>query len=702
MPTAKIFISNLKLNTYAIDALNILKIYFNPSQIGLALASGNFSYTDANGQMQNLPIIDIDDGLIFVNLATSTAYSGTLNLKFQTGETLTQTIGFALMPWLNEFSLSFTPNVSETTFSGAISLKVDPDQMLKIDHYELNSSLLSAHSLALTPDASKAFFVEISPNSSANLEITRIDKDGSAYKTKFQIFIPTLTLINDAANTPNLGYQHSITANALEETHNIPFTQNIIPHEANWLTHNPETTSLSDTSPLSVKTAISPDTQQYLSQHELNQHNNYLDYGAIRAQGFSAGPATDVTWDKSHTGRHTLSHQGNFKQDRSVISASTTINSPKINYQHTERSTTFTGDTMIHSSLNSNEITQNEQSIVGNSIEASPQMQETIDTTTEAYQSQIKNFSDYSELAADQFSFNMPTFIKCDRFDLADCPPGAMPGLAFLQIPTYNITIDIASALCMTVAPSGLICLIKFSMTGNVSASKPSDPVYSNDPATLTMGDEAKAQFAKLITSMTITEIGSKEKSDGPPVDTSLEIVSVTLSLANGETFSCSLSMSAPNICTIDNETLNFDGSYEGWEFEGSTDFSADIIFVGWNDVAGKVTVAKPSALIAPYPYQMKARQLTHLAYSFLQTDVGKQALGAAMSAAGDPYLPVLKSLHEHIESYGIKNTLKQIALTDAIILSSSLLSPALEGYVAQVGIGTFLSTALLKMIPTQ
>jgi hypothetical protein len=316
-------------------------------------------------------------------------------------------------------------------------------------------------------------------------------------------------------------------------------------------------------------------------------------------------------------------------------------------------------------------MTQDEESFINIASEQSPQMQETLTTATESYDTQSHNFSDYNALAADQFSNNSVTIVQVKQgFDLADCPPGMIPGLAFLQIPVYNLTIDIASAMCMTVTPSGLICLIKFSMTGNIEASNPSQPVYSNDSATITLGDKAKAEFAKLLTSMTIAEIGGGDDcDDGLPVDISLQIVSVTLTLADGEEFTCSLSMSAPNIYTIDNETLNFDGTYQGWEFQGSTDFSAEIIFVGWNDFAGAVTVAKPSAKMNPYPYKQKAQQLADLGINFLQTTVGQQALGAAMAAAGDPYLPVLQSLHEHIKNYGMQNTLNQVGLADGAIL---------------------------------
>jgi hypothetical protein len=90
------------------------------------------------------------------------------------------------------------------------------------------------------------------------------------------------------ANTPNLGYNKIVDSDSVEETHNIPITKNILPHEADWLTHNKETSSLSDTSPLAVKTVISPDANQYVAKHDLSQHNNVLDYSTINIMSAAA------------------------------------------------------------------------------------------------------------------------------------------------------------------------------------------------------------------------------------------------------------------------------------------------------------------------------------------------------------------------------------------------------------------------------
>ena len=214
-------------------------------------------------------------------------------------------------------------------------------------------------------------------------------------------------------------YSKLVDSDALTETYSIPLIKNILSHEDTWKMHNRETVSLADTSALAVKTVISQDACDYVNQHDLSQHNNYLDYSDIRAKGFAAGPDTSVTWNKVHEGNHNTNHAGTMTQDCQVKSENMVIKAPKIHYEYGNRDTTLSGDTLSQVAVNATINIGEEQSVINKASESTPSYQELIGQGTEVYSSQNFNYKAMSLLAT-QFSHNSPLIIKASRFELAD------------------------------------------------------------------------------------------------------------------------------------------------------------------------------------------------------------------------------------------------------------------------------------------
>ena len=221
-------------------------------------------------------------------------------------------------------------------------------------------------------------------------------------------------------NAPNApAYSKLINNDTLAEAHNIPTTKNILAHEDTWQTHNPETASLADTHLLAVKSAISQNAGAYVNQHDLSQHDNYLDYAATRDKGFSAGPNTDVTWNKTHEGNHHTMHAGTMTQTRKVQNDTCAIHAPDIHYQYSQRDTTMSGNTFSHSSVHAAITTGNEQSFINKALESAPTHQETLGQSNERYGTQNFNYNTMSTIAS-QFTHNGPLVIRAKQFDLAN------------------------------------------------------------------------------------------------------------------------------------------------------------------------------------------------------------------------------------------------------------------------------------------
>lgn len=221
----------------------------------------------------------------------------------------------------------------------------------------------------------------------------------------------------NAPNTP--AYSKLVDNDTLTEVHAIPSTKNILPHQDTWQTHNRETASLADTHLLAVNSAISQDAGAYVNQHDLSQHDNYLDYAATRDKGFSAGPNTDVTWNKTHEGNHHTVHEGTLTQTRQVQNDTSAIQAPDIHYQYGQRDTTMSGNTFSHSSVNSTITTGDEQSFINKALESAPLHQETLGQSNERYGTQNFNYNTMTTIAS-QFTHSGPLVIRAKKFDLAN------------------------------------------------------------------------------------------------------------------------------------------------------------------------------------------------------------------------------------------------------------------------------------------
>lgn len=421
MNHAKVFINSLRLNTFVVSDQPFLKIYFDISKPDLSLSWGEFDYTDDQGQAIKLPIISIDTGILLVQLKPNIPYQGKLNLNFTTGENIKQDLGFALMPWLDEFKIELTPIISLMKFKGTLTLKVNPNEINQVKEFEINSPLLSS-TQTLTSTNTNAYFKIMPPKAEDTLIINRKDMDGSSYQAGFTLCIPNLIPEPETFNQPGLGYGKYLDATSLQEIYNLPTIRNILPQQSTWQTHNPETASLANTQPLAVKSVISTDASQYINQHDVSQHSNYLDYSDAKSQGFAAGPSTKVTWNKFHQGNQTLIHQGNMSQIRQVQTETTRITAPEINYQYGTRTSTYTGNTMMHNTKNANIITNNEQSTFNTLEQNTQSYQQSINQSTEQYNTQTLNVDNYSCLAQN-LTHSGPMFIDSESFDITEGSP---------------------------------------------------------------------------------------------------------------------------------------------------------------------------------------------------------------------------------------------------------------------------------------
>ena len=228
--------------------------------------------------------------------------------------------------------------------------------------------------------------------------------------------MPTKITVSHS-NTP--AYSKLINHDTLTEAHNIPSTKNMVAHEDTWQTHNREIASLADTSPLAVKSVISQDAGAYVNQHDLSQHDNFLDYADTREKGFIAGSTTNVTWNKIHEGNHSTLHAGVITQTREAQNDSCVIDAPQIRYQYGQRNTTLSGNTLSHSAVNTMITTNDEQSSINQANESAPTYQETLGQSTERYSTQNFNYNTMTTIAS-QFSHHGPLIIKAKRFDLAN------------------------------------------------------------------------------------------------------------------------------------------------------------------------------------------------------------------------------------------------------------------------------------------
>ena len=672
MAEAAVYLQALRLSPVILSGHPFLKLYVQLSQPDLSLVGGQFTYTDQIGHELTLPLLSLTEGIMLAQLEPNVPYSGTLELHFATGEVLIQKLGFALLPWLAEIDIHYQALMRAQTFKGSISLKVSTDAMEQVDHFELQCPLLNQGQLtSLDPNsASPLYFQGLIPEQEGLLQLTRVDFDSSKHQAHFELIVPNLSLTHAAVNAANLGYGKWVDADSVQESYHLPYTKNILAHEAEWQLHEREASSLSDTHLLQVKSVISADAGHYLERFDRSDHHNYLDYQVLRDQGIAAGPNTAINYTRNYQGKQVLLHEGQFTHERKVQTDQLELHAPQVNYQYGTRTTTLRGQNLVQESGDYQEITGTEQSFIQQHTEATPHFSQSVDQSTEAYDTQNFNAPSIHYLA-DELHHNGLTVIHTDRFELSDYVAAQAPKLIEV-IPLYSISIDIANALFLSVAPSGLICLIKLNLSGELQAKNSELPVPENDPSiTGNLQEAAKNSCAELILSLKLAGISSEGVS-GPHLNGSLNIAKATLSLADGQEFSCSLNMKAPNIYSIENEALNIKGKYQAWELSGSTLLSADLIFIGKHTPTALVSVVEPSRVLRPYPYQAEARQLIKTAQAFLTTATGQSALQSALASGGNPFLAIFNfALHESVQQYGMKKTLERVGLGIGLMLAA-------------------------------
>jgi len=165
MADSALYLQTLSLSPVMLSGPPLLKLYLGFSQPDLSFAAGQFSYTDPTGQELTLPLLSLNEGILLAQLESEHPYSGTLEVHFTTGEVLTQKLGFALMPWLENMQISYQALTRSHGFKGYVALKAATEVMQQINHFQLQCPLVhQGEAASLAPNSgTTAYFHGLAP-----------------------------------------------------------------------------------------------------------------------------------------------------------------------------------------------------------------------------------------------------------------------------------------------------------------------------------------------------------------------------------------------------------------------------------------------------------------------------------------------------------------------------------------------------------
>jgi len=286
---------------------------------------------NAKPQSGSSAILVKQQAISIQQLLENQTYQGSLELQFNNGQSLTQTIDWRVLAWLLYWQVSF--EIVQQQFTVQLGWNLQPELSAQIDHYQVSASNITG--ALMVPNYKKGVkIIELSPETTYKVNFIAVLKSGGQKQAQFIFTTPALNAQNNASKDVPLGYQRKMSTGQIQEIWNIDQSNYHITHAQPQAAHHSDGHVFNESERISTDALIASAGLSYINAFLRDHVLGSVSYAIAQAAGPGLGSTTPTQYSQTHLGNLLLQHLGSTQVLRKTNSYQASVASPLISSVH--------------------------------------------------------------------------------------------------------------------------------------------------------------------------------------------------------------------------------------------------------------------------------------------------------------------------------------------------------------------------------
>ncbi len=402
---------------------------FEPASI--VIASGELKFDDAS-----IPTVDLvagDRSVIIGNLQNNIDYDGTLTLKLNNGQTLTQEVSWVNFKGLNRITWKFNIN-STGQLSGKLFWGMPEELSAQVLSFQLSSMQIDDNNpFSVAANKNGIALSSLKPSTKHTIDWMAKLRSGNKLDCMLMATTPVVVIAPPQPGPRSLGHQHTMQNGQVNQVWNIPQTTYHLPLGQDQVTHQDNAMTFAQTPHIAPNSLVSAAGNDYVQSFSRDQVNDLPSYDQAIQNAPKQALSTTTQKTLTHVGDSQVTHAGTTVINTHVLHKQHKIDSPYISNQHQgKRIEVLNGQTYtrnhINYSRNSNQEVAQHGMLTqqyGSSMTDVQEVTQTIGTQqlqagTQVLSAQTKVVTRNTTINANSVNFGTSPTKKWDR--IAGCP----------------------------------------------------------------------------------------------------------------------------------------------------------------------------------------------------------------------------------------------------------------------------------------